>query len=89
MRRLEEIVRAGQAGGSIRKEIDPAVVSVMFLGIFQPVGILWFLSDGRFDATRQARMAWEILRGAIAAPAARARTRPSRARRSRARKEES
>jgi TetR/AcrR family transcriptional regulator, fatty acid metabolism regulator protein len=66
--RLEELVRAGQKRGSIRKDIDPAVVSIMFFGVFQPVGVLWFLSDGRFDATRQARVAWEILRGAIAMP---------------------
>lgn len=68
LRRLEEVVRLGQTQGSIRRDVDPAAVSVMFLGIFQPVGILWYLSDGRFDATRQARLAWEILRGAIAEP---------------------
>lgn len=88
--RLEKVVRAGQAQGSIRKELDPAVVSIMFFGVFQPVGVLWFLSDGRFDATRQARVAWEILRGAIAtpvSPAARPRRRSVVARRSIAKKE--
>lgn len=88
--RLEKVVRAGQAQGSIRKELDPAVVSIMFFGVFQPVGVLWFLSDGRFDATRQARVAWEILRGTIAtpvSPAARPRRRSVVARRSIAKKE--
>ncbi len=83
LRRLEEIVRRGQAGGSIREDVDPGAVSVMFLGIFQPVGILWYLSDGRFDATRQARLAWEILRRAIAVPAREPAPRSAGARRSR------
>jgi AcrR family transcriptional regulator len=91
LRRLEELVRKGQAEGSIREDVDPGAVSVMFLGIFQPVGVLWYLSDGRFDATRQARLAWEILRRAIAVPVRESTPRSVGARRSRppARKERS
>lgn len=83
--RLEGIVRDGQKAHCIRRDLDPRVVAVMFLGIVQPVGILWFLSDGRFDATRQARRAWKILSEAIAVPPEDRRIPGARARRVRPR----
>ncbi len=60
------IVRDGQRGGGIRKGLDPATVSVMFLGLIQPAAILWHMSGGAFDVTRHTTKAWQIFRRTIA-----------------------
>ncbi|MCK8604304.1 TetR/AcrR family transcriptional regulator [Desulfoferrobacter suflitae] len=65
LQEVEEILRRGQKEGAIRAELDPATVAVMFLGLIQPAAILWHVSSGRFDVTRQASKAWEIFREAI------------------------
>jgi AcrR family transcriptional regulator len=58
--RIAAIVRDGQQDGSIRADIDAGTVSVMFLGLFQPTAMLWFLSDGGFDVTKHVDRAWRI-----------------------------
>lgn len=63
------IVRQGQAAGSIRAELSPPVVAVMFLGLIQPAAILWQMSDGEFDVTKHAEKAWCIFQESIANPA--------------------
>ena len=40
-------------------------LSVMFLGLVQPSAILWHVSDGGFDVTRQTEKAWTLFREAI------------------------
>jgi len=40
-------------------------LSVMFLGLVQPAAILWHVSDGGFDVTRQADRAWRVFREVI------------------------
>jgi AcrR family transcriptional regulator len=69
--RIAHIVRDGQASGHIRAEMDPDIVAVMFLGLIQPSAILWHVSDGRFDVTRQTKKAWPVFKRAIAATALR------------------
>ena len=71
--RVQEIVRQGQREGRIREDLDPATVSMMFLGMIQPAAILCHLSDGRFDVTRHAKRAWRILREVIEKPHAQSR----------------
>jgi AcrR family transcriptional regulator len=66
---VAEIVRRGQRQGRIRRELDVQTVTMMLFGIIVPAGILWHLTEGRFDVTRHAQRAWRILRGAIAKPA--------------------
>jgi len=66
---VAEIVRRGQRQGRIRRELDVQTVTMMLFGIIVPAGILWHLTEGRFDVTRHAQRAWQILRGAIAKPA--------------------
>ncbi len=56
--RIAEIVRDGQRQGLISPAVEPQVAAVMFLGLIQPAAILWHLSDGEFDVTRQAKKAW-------------------------------
>ena len=65
--KIAEIVREGQRDGTIRDSLDPATVSVMFLGLIQPAAILWHMSDGKFDVTRHTTKAWQVFREAIAA----------------------
>lgn len=58
--RIAAIVKDGQKDGSIRPDLDPGTVSVMFLGLFQPTAMLWFLSDGGFDVTKHVDRAWRV-----------------------------
>lgn len=63
--RVEEIIRQGQGAGRIDPRIDPKAVSVMFLGLVQPTALLWQISSGSFDVTRQAEKAWKLFTRAI------------------------
>ncbi|RPI26982.1 MAG: TetR/AcrR family transcriptional regulator [Acidobacteria bacterium] len=67
LKRVAGIVAEGQLSGSIRKDIDPDTVSVMFLGLIQPAAILWHMSAGKFDITRHVNKAWPVFRAAITA----------------------
>jgi AcrR family transcriptional regulator len=66
LNRVAEMISDGKKQGRIRSDIDPTVVSVLFLGLIQPSGVLWHLSEGRFDITKQARKAWNMVQEAIA-----------------------
>jgi AcrR family transcriptional regulator len=79
---VADIVRQGQRLGSIRSDVNARSLAILFLGLIQPAGVLWTLSDGRFDVTGQARAAWPIFEQAIRAPAP-PRTRAARPPRSR------
>lgn len=52
------IANEGQAGGSIRADVSPERIALMFLGILQPAAILWDVSDGQFDFVSHADEAW-------------------------------
>ncbi|GKT08285.1 TetR/AcrR family transcriptional regulator [Desulforhabdus sp. TSK] len=62
---LASIFRQGQQVRSIRPELDPEALAVMFLGLLQPTAILWHLSDGEFDAKKQVEKGWSIFAEAI------------------------
>jgi AcrR family transcriptional regulator len=77
---LKEVARfahEGQQNGSLRSDVSPDTVSVMFLGLIQPAVILWLASDGGFDVAAHAEQAWRLFsdmlapRGATAAGALR------------------
>lgn len=84
---VADIMRQGQRLGRIRTDVNAHSLAILFLGLIQPAGVLWTLSDGRFDVTRQAREAWPVFEQAIRPPraprraAARPHPRPSRLRR--------
>lgn len=59
------LIRDGQVHGEIRPELDPATLSVMFLGLIQPLAVLWELTDGAIDVTAQARRSWEVFCEAV------------------------
>ncbi len=70
LERVADIIRDGQRQGSIRADVNARSLAILFLGLIQPAGVLWTLSDGRFDVTRQVREAWSVYEQAIRAPAA-------------------
>lgn len=59
------IVAEGRQAGEFRRDIDPSVVALMFLGLFQPPTLLWHLQGGSFDVQNQAEAAWAIFHRAI------------------------
>lgn len=63
--RIENIVKEGQKRELIRSDIGASRIAVMFLGMIQPGAILWHLSDGEFDVTKQARKAWDLFSQSI------------------------
>ncbi len=75
------IIAQGQRAGRIRPDVNAHSLAILFLGLIQPAGVLWTLSDGRFDVTRQARAAWPVFEQAIAAAGARRGEDPRPARR--------
>ncbi|MCC6142298.1 MAG: TetR/AcrR family transcriptional regulator [Candidatus Hydrogenedentes bacterium] len=60
LKRLTEIIARGQQEGSIRADVDPTTVSILFMGLIQPAVILWHLTAGNFDITRHAEKVWTI-----------------------------
>lgn len=68
---IEQFVREGQQQGRIRRELAPKTVSLMFLGMIVPAGIVWHLTDGGFNVTQHAGRAWKMFQTAIEAKAAR------------------
>jgi AcrR family transcriptional regulator len=65
---IKEVIAVGQAAGQIRRDLDAAVVSVMFLGLVQPAAILWLMSKGTFRFQHQVEEAWQIFRRTIQNP---------------------
>lgn len=63
--KVAEIIRQGQKDGSVRLDLDPDAVSVMFLGLIQPTAILWHLSEGEFNVGKQIEKAWPLFHEAI------------------------
>jgi TetR/AcrR family transcriptional regulator, fatty acid metabolism regulator protein len=67
LKRIEEIIREGQERGEIRSDLDAKSLAVMFWGMIPASVILWHISDGQFDVTRQAEKSWELFRDGIRA----------------------
>jgi AcrR family transcriptional regulator len=67
LKKVAAIISQGQHEGSIRKDLDSATAAVMFLGLIQPAAILWHLSGGDFDVTKQVAKAWPYFLSAITA----------------------
>ncbi|GMW01624.1 MAG: TetR family transcriptional regulator [Candidatus Hydrogenedentota bacterium] len=63
--RVAEFFREAQQAGLVRTDLSADELSVMFLGLVQPAAILWHVSDGGFDVTRQAEKAWGLFSEAI------------------------
>ena len=64
---IEEIICEGQEKGEIRQDLEAKSLAVMFWGMTPASVILWHMSDGQFDVTRQAGKSWELFRDAIRA----------------------
>ena len=64
---VNKIIRDGQEKGQIRSDMDSKTGALMFLGMIQPGAILWFLSGGKFDISKQSEKNWNLFREAIRA----------------------
>jgi len=60
LREVGEIIRQGQRIGQMRSDLDLETMTLLFLGMIQPAGFLWFLSDAKFDITKHVGKAWDI-----------------------------
>jgi TetR/AcrR family transcriptional regulator, fatty acid metabolism regulator protein len=67
LKQIEEIIREGQDRGEVRPDLDAKSLAVMFWGMIPASVILWHISDGQFDVTRQAEKSWELFRDGIRA----------------------
>jgi AcrR family transcriptional regulator len=66
---VEDIIRQGQARGTVKPGLDPPTTALMFLGLIQPAAILSQMSAGELDVVRHAEHAWPVFAGAIRASA--------------------
>jgi len=62
---VEKLIRQGQRQGRIRRGIEPATASLMFLGLIQPAVILRHVRGGNLDLSAHAEKAWAIFSEAI------------------------
>jgi AcrR family transcriptional regulator len=59
------LIRQAQQTGQVGQRVDVEAAAVLFLGMIQPSAILWHMSDGQFDVTRQAQKAWPLFLKAV------------------------
>ena len=57
---VADMIREGQAAGTIRSGLDAETAAVLFLGLVQPSAMLWNLSSGKFNVARHAEKAWPL-----------------------------
>jgi AcrR family transcriptional regulator len=62
---VEDIIRQGQAAGTVKPDLDPPALALMFLGLIQPAAILAHLSDGELDVATHVQKAWHVYAGAL------------------------
>jgi AcrR family transcriptional regulator len=66
---IEDIIRRGQAAHTVKPDLDPPTLALMFLGLIQPAAILARMSDGELDIARHVQQAWTVYAEAIRATA--------------------
>ena len=62
---IDRIIKRGQEEKTIRSDISPRSLSVMFLGLFQPSSFFYLLTDGNFDIKKQVEDAWQVFVAAL------------------------
>jgi len=62
---VRKILDEGKEVGRVQANVDSAAASLLFIGILQPAALIWHLSEGSFDVTRQIEKAWEIYRAQV------------------------
>ena len=56
--KIQAIISEGKKTGEIRKDVDPATTSVMFIGIILPSVVIWNVTEGGFDIIEHAQKVW-------------------------------
>ena len=62
---VEKIVQEGQRKGTLRTDIDPLTVVLMFKGMVLPAVILWKVTGGNVDLLKHAEAAWKLFHTAV------------------------
>lgn len=62
---IAAMVTQGQKEGTIRTELAPATVAMLFLGLIQPSAFVWHLSGGKYDVAAHSEAAWPVFCRAI------------------------
>jgi AcrR family transcriptional regulator len=62
---LADIIRAGQASGEFRDDLDPTTAALVFAGMILPAVVLREAREGAFDVREHARKVWPALVGAL------------------------
>jgi AcrR family transcriptional regulator len=63
---IEGMIRTGQEGGEIDAGVDPAAGSLLFLGLIQPMVLLWTMSRGEFNPQSAVAGSWRLFVAAMA-----------------------
>jgi len=64
---VSAIIADAQKKGRIRREVDPSAMAVVFLGLVQTPAVLWHVSNGEFNITKQTKRAWDMMEKVLAA----------------------
>lgn len=59
---VARLIREGQDAGEFSRTVDADTAALLFLGLIQPLAVLWHLSDGGVDITRLAGRNWKLFR---------------------------
>ena len=65
LEKVGAIIRGGQSDGTIVRDLPPDTIALMMFGILVPAGILWHVTEGRFNVTRHVELGWQTLRRSI------------------------
>jgi hypothetical protein len=63
--RVGAIISEGRQAGAISEEVSPEGGSLLFLGLIQPIAILWHVSGGDFDVVSETQRCWGLFLRAI------------------------
>lgn len=57
--RIEALIREGKKNGTIKRTVDPAASTLMFVGIMQVLALKWSLSGFAFSLSREGKKLWK------------------------------
>ncbi len=66
---VADLARIGQEEGSLRRDLAPEDVALLYLGLIQPLAVLHELHSGRLDILARGAATWEIFAEGIRAGA--------------------
>jgi len=62
IKKLVQVMAEGQKAGLFTREIPPANLAIMFVGLYVPPMLLYYSSGKKFDLEGQVTSAWKLFR---------------------------